>query len=99
MNRLKPILKKRNINGRYYKQIKYPEVPLSFNDIYIITKVEDRLDLLAEQFYNDISLWWVIATANPDVVKRDSFFVPGGIQLRIPANRQSIIEDFNRLNS
>jgi hypothetical protein len=99
MNRLKPILKKRNINGRYYKQIKYPEVPLSFNDIYIITKVEDRLDLLAEQFYNDISLWWVIATANPDVVKRDSFFTPVGVQLRIPADTQSIIDSFNRLNA
>ena len=98
MNRLKPILKKRNINGRYYKQIKYPEVPLSFDDIYIITKGEDRLDLLAEQFYKDISLWWVIAIANPNIVKRDSFFVPIGVQLRIPSDTQSVIDDFNRIN-
>ena len=99
MNRLKSIIKKTGSRGKFYKYIKYPEVPLSFDDIYVITKTEDRLDLLAEQFYGDISLWWIISIANPKLVKRDSFFVPGGIQLRIPANRQSIIEDFNRLNS
>ena len=99
MNRLKPILKKIGTRGQYYKYLKYPEVPLSFDDIYIITKIEDRLDLLAEQFYKDTSLWWVISIANPGLVKRDSFFVPGGVQLRIPANTQSIIDDFNRLNS
>ncbi len=99
MNRLKPIIKKAGTRGQFYKYIKYPEVPLSFDDIYIITKIEDRLDLLAEQFYKDISLWWIISVANPGLVKRDSFFVPGGIQLRIPADTQSIIDDFNRLNS
>ena len=99
MNRLKSIIKKTGSRGRFYKYIKYPEVPLSCDDIYVITKTEDRLDLLAEQFYGDTSLWWIISIANPNLVKRDSFFVPGGIQLRIPANRQSIIEDFNRLNS
>ena len=99
MNRLKSIIKKTGSRGRFYKYIKYPEVPLSFDDIYVITKTEDRLDLLANQFYGDTSLWWIISIANPGLVKRDSFFVPGGIQLRIPANRQSIIEDFNRLNS
>ena len=99
MNRLKSIIKKTGSRGKFYKYIKYPEVPLSFDDIYIITKIEDRLDLLAEQFYKDISLWWIISIANPGLVKRDSFFVPGGIQLRIPADTQSIIDDFNRLNS
>ena len=99
MSRLKPIIKKTGARGQFYKYIKYPEVPLSFDDIYIITKTEDRLDLLAEQFYKDTSLWWIISIANPGLVKRDSFFVPGGVQLRIPANRQSIIENFNSLNS
>jgi len=99
MSRLKSIIKKTGARGQFYKYIKYPEVPLSFNDIYVITKIEDRLDLLANQFYNDESLWWIISIANPGLVKRDSFFVPGGIQLRIPADTQSIIDDFNRLNS
>ena len=98
MKRLKPIIKKISSRGSYYKYLKYPEVPLSFNDIYIITKGEDRLDLLAEQFYKDISLWWIIAIANPGIIKRDSFFVPIGVQLRIPSDTQSVIDDFNRIN-
>ena len=98
MNRLKPIIKKISSRGSYYKYLKYPEVPLSFNDIYIITKGEDRLDLLAEQFYKDISLWWIIAIANPGIIKRDSFFVHIGVQLRIPSDTQSVIDDFNRIN-
>ena len=34
------------------------------DDIYIITQDSDRLDLLANQFYNDSRLWWIIAQAN-----------------------------------
>ena len=98
MNRLKSIIKKTGSRGKFYKYIKYPEVPLSFDDIYIITKIEDRLDLLAEQFYKDTSLWWVISIANPGIIKRDSFFVPIGVQLRIPSDTQSVIDDFNRIN-
>ena len=60
--------------------------------------LKDRLDLLAEQFYKVISLWWVIAIANPGIIKRDSFFVPIGVQLRIPSDTQSVIDDFNRIN-
>ena len=36
---------------RYYKNIKYSEIPLSFNDIYITTSSGDRLDNLAHHFY------------------------------------------------
>ena len=41
---------------RYYKALKYPEIPLSINDIYLITTTGDRLDLLANQFYKDVEL-------------------------------------------
>ena len=30
---------------RYYKALKYPEIPLSIEDIYVITTSGDRLDL------------------------------------------------------
>ena len=42
---------------------KYPEIPLSSNDIQVITNFGDRLDLMANQFYNDSTLYWVIAAA------------------------------------
>ena len=34
------------------------------DDIYVLTQVGDRFDLLAEQFYGDSQLWWYIAKAN-----------------------------------
>ena len=72
MERLKYIEKRRNLSEKkqYYKYIKYPLIPLSINDIYVTTTAGDRLDLLAHQFYKDVDLWWVITTANPDIIRR-----------------------------
>ena len=97
-SRLNYISKRRNNNKRVYKNIKYPEIPLSVNDLYITTTSGDRLDALANQFYQDLDLWWVITTANPDVVRRDSFNLKPGIEIRIPSNVQSVIESFEALN-
>ena len=83
---------------RYYKALKYPDIPLSINDIYIVTTSGDRLDLLANQFYKDVDLWWIIATANPNIVRRDSFNLKGGLELRIPADKDEIIQSFSELN-
>jgi hypothetical protein len=52
----------------YYRDNKYPEIPLSVNDIYIIAYDGDRFDMLANQYYGDPSLWWIISIANADVV-------------------------------
>lgn len=97
-SRLNYISKRRNNNKRVYKNIKYPEIPLSVNDLYITTTSGDRLDALANQFYQDVDLWWVITTANPDVVRRDSFNLKPGIEIRIPSNVQNVIESFEALN-
>jgi len=83
---------------RYYTTIKYPEIPLSIDDFYVITTIGDRLDNLANQFYEDVNLWWVITSANPDVIKRDSFMLEPGIEIRIPADLQTILENFDELN-
>lgn len=83
---------------RYYTTIKYPEIPLSVDDFYVITTIGDRLDNLANQFYEDVNLWWVITSANPDVIKRDSFMLEPGIEIRIPADLQTILENFDELN-
>ena len=83
---------------RTYKALKYPELPLSINDLYVITNDGDRLDLLANQFYQDVDMWWIIATANPGVVKRDTFNLKPGLQIRIPTSTQGIIQEFEELN-
>ena len=70
------------------------------NDIFIISKGTDRLDLLAFDYYGDSQLWWIISKANPDKVKRDSFFINPGLQIRIPSqsNVSAIYEEFRLLN-
>ena len=86
---------------RYYVNAVYPEIPPTSEDKYIITSVEDRLDLLAFDYYGDETLWWVISRANPDVTRRDSFFIKSGVQIRIPD--ESIIDflllEFEKINA
>jgi hypothetical protein len=99
-NRLRNIEIKRDVlnKRRYYKNIEYPVIPVSSNDVYIISKMGDRLDLLANDFYNDPQLWWVISRANPDKINRDSFFIDSGLQIRIPTDVQDIYTRFNKIN-
>ena len=58
----------------------YPEIKEKNSDMYFIAQNGDRLDNLAQRFYNDPSLWWYIARAN----NLKSMNVPAGISLRIP---------------
>ena len=53
---------------------------------------------MANQFYGDIRLWWIIAQANPDKVRRDSYSVKGGIELRIPRRINAILRIFESIN-
>ena len=88
----------RDNNGRrYYANTRYPRIPISFDDIYVFTQEGDRFDILAQQYYGDSSLWWVISTAN-DLLNQSSYFPPIGQQLRIPANISQIIANFEALN-
>jgi hypothetical protein len=83
----------------YYKSMFYPNIPLSENDIYIITTIGDRLDKLAYTYYKDSTLWWIISMANNNVTKGLLFPVPG-IQLRIPIDINNVIslyENFNKI--
>jgi hypothetical protein len=61
------------------------------DDIYIITQETDRLDLLANQFYGDSSLWWIIAQANN--INGVNIGLDGGIQLRIPKNKFDVLNN------
>lgn len=82
----------------YYKPSFYPEIPLSENDIYVITDFGDRLDLLANQFYEDITLYWIISAANPNKINFGSIYINEGTQLRIPTDINEILRSYNNLN-
>lgn len=89
-------------NGRpgfpIQRSTRYPELPLDVNDTYAYTTQGDRLDLLAQEFYGDISLWWIIAAGNPEVLSLNSLFIPVGTEIRIPANVSLAKSLFNTLN-
>lgn len=89
---------KLNVTGSVYYQTNiYPTIEPTNNDYYVITTAEDRLDLLAFDFYKDSSLWWVIASAN--ALPGDSIYPPIGIQLRIPTNLPTILTSYNQQNN
>lgn len=51
-------------------------------DVFIEIINPERLDKLADQFYDDQSLWYIIAQANG--LGKGSYIVPAGKILRIP---------------
>ena len=81
----------------YYKGKQYPNIPLSETDVYVVTTIGDRLDLLAYSYYRDVNLWWIISAANNNITKGSLFPVPG-TQLRIPTNAAAAINLFNQFN-
>ena len=84
-------------SSQMYTTTKYQKIPLSFEDLFVITTIGDRLDVLADQYYDDSTLWWVISMGN-DQLDQSSYYVEPGIQLRIPANLAGIISNFRVLN-
>jgi phage tail protein X len=89
-----------------YKTSRYPEVPLSENDIYVYTTQGDRFDTLAQQYYRNSSVWWVISIANTGNagyntlanLPQNTLVIPEGIQIRIPANYTNVVQNFNLIN-
>jgi hypothetical protein len=107
MNRYQPISIIKVDKKPCYQTTKYPEIPLTDNDIYVYATQGDRFDILADQYYDDQSLWWIISIANtavagtslPSDLPQDSLIIPEGIQIRIPANYAEVLNSFKALNS
>lgn len=95
-----PIIKTPENPKRRYINIRYPEIPRGSLDTYVYTTKGDRYDLLAQNYYNDSSLWWVIALSNLNNTAADSLFPNVGEQIRIPAATRisSILSEYEALN-
>lgn len=78
------------IKNKKYLTSRLNQLPISEEDKYIISRQGDRLDLLANEFYNNVDAWWIIADANN--LGKGDLIVPPGIQLRIPAMVADIYE-------
>ncbi len=98
MNRYQNIPTIKNRNGvSHYKNVIYPQIPLSSDDIYVISVNGDRFDLLVNQYYGDPSLWWVISIANSHI-PQNSLYLPLETQIRIPVNYLDIVSNYYNLN-
>jgi phage tail protein X len=107
MNRYQNIPKIKIDGNLVYQTSRYPEVQLSENDIYVYTTQGDRFDVLAQQYYKDSSLWWVISIANTGnagagtlvSLPQSTLVIPQGIQIRIPANYINVVRNFTAINT
>ena len=87
---------KDNNGKRKLSTVILPVVPASAADTFIITSGLERLDKLAFDFYDDGSLWWIIADANE--LGKGTLIIPANTRLRIPpkGNIQDLISDENK---
>jgi len=72
--------------GRVYTTTITPKPQDVIGTIRIETEPGDRLDTLANRFYDDSTLWWIIARANG--LGKGDFSVPNGKVLEIPNPRE-----------
>ena len=68
--------------GRVYNTTHIPVIERSSQDRYIFSRMGDRLDNLAFQFYGDPRHWIILAVANN--LGKGTLIIPPNIQLRIP---------------
>tara|TARA_Y100001937_G_scaffold128796_1_gene208165 strand:+ start:3725 stop:4030 length:306 start_codon:yes stop_codon:yes gene_type:complete len=89
MNRYTDIIESRLDTKRNRKRRNsaiLPKINPTTEDVYIIGREGDRLDMLAFEYYQDENLWWVLAEANK--LGKGSFDVPPGMRVRIPATQE-----------
>ena len=112
-NKTKMTTKFNRRSKKVYGTILYPKIERHVEDFYIDVLVEDRLDNLAYQYYEDVTLWWIIANANKldrasnygitqkqdKGIGKGSMFVEPGQRIRIPnPDRISqIISDYEKM--
>ena len=83
MNRYQNDLIRDNTKGiPYYLSVLPSEIPTEVVPFYYTTRQGDRLDTLANTFYKNPNMWWVIAKANNLV--NGSIAVDAGKKLFIP---------------
>jgi hypothetical protein len=81
---------------RHFQSTINPNISVDINDVMIVARMGDRLDTLANKYYNDPSYWWIIAEANG--LGKGSLFITPGKFVRIPMNLAKISEEQTKIN-
>jgi len=99
MNRYKyQKIKKDSSDGRRkLSTTHYAKIESKNSDIIYRVKYGDSYSTLANRFYKDQTLWWVIARANKEF--KGNIRPKVGQKLTIPTDISDIINDLNYLNS
>ena len=85
-------------NGtRYYKPTIVPNVPIKDTDIFVYPIYGDRFETIAQRYYNDSTLWWIIAKANE--LSKGQISADPLKKLRIPTEIDDILESVEKSNS
>ena len=87
----------KDTNNRVYGLTIYPRIPIQDGDLFVLPIEGDRLENLAQRYYDDVSLWWVIAEANN--LRDGRFALDPTEELRIPINLAPILLEFRSINS
>ena len=90
------IKKDKQLKVRYKSTTEYPSIQRRDSDIVYYAKHGDTYSNLAYRFYQDQSLWWVIARANKDF--EGNIKPKIGTRLLIPQDISSIVANLNRDN-
>ena len=90
------IVKKDKNNIRYYKPRIIPNIPIKDTDIFAYPIYGDRYDTMAQRYYDDSNLWWIIVKAN-DI--SDGKIAPDPLKkLRIPTEIDDILQSISQVN-
>jgi len=81
---------------RKYQTTIYPKIEPDDSDIFVVSNIGDRLDLLANIYYGDVTLWWIIAQANN--IGKGSLNIKPGTNLRIPQNIEDVYSEMESIN-
>ena len=89
-------IKKNKDGKRVFKPTIYPKIPIKDSDIFIYPKFGDRLDNLAHKYYDDVSLWWIIAKAND--LDEAHIGLEVDKQIRIPMDIEPILNKLKEMS-
>jgi hypothetical protein len=72
-------------NG-YLDIINFRNIPVRADDVLfeLTKKYEHRPELLANDLYGDVNLWWVFAVRNKNVIQDPVFDMVAGIKIYLP---------------
>jgi|TARA_B100000287_G_scaffold267211_1_gene251342 hypothetical protein len=83
-------IKKDKDGTRYYSPSLIPNIPLKDSDKFVFPIIGDRLDTVAQRYYGDSNLWWIIAKANE--ISRGQIGLDPEKMIRIPGDIDSILK-------